>query len=176
MPYVFENFILNFAQRHLHDAKSHRPSFKWIADYHSEQAERLMPTMMTDVTIEWKSGRKLILDCKYYKHAFSVRSYQDNEEVERLKTNNLYQIFSYLMNARLHKQGWEQVEGMLLYPTTMDDFHHDMTLSKQHRMQVCSINLNQHWSNIEAQLMQILTNSPTLSPNGSKDKKHSRQD
>ena len=158
MPYVFENFILHFAKRHFDDARSHRPSFQWIADYHSEQTENLMPTMMTDVTIEWQSGRKLILDCKYYKQAFSVRSYGDDKEIERLKTNNLYQVFSYLMNARLHKDGWGEVEGMLLYPTTSLDFHHDMTLSGHHRMQVCSINLNQQWKQIESQLVFLLTN------------------
>lgn len=162
MPYVFENFILNFAKRNILSARSHRPVFKWIADYHSPQTEAVMPKMMTDVTIEWKTGRKLILDCKYYKQAFSVRSYGENKEVERLKTNNLYQVFSYLMNARQHKDGWEEVEGMLLYPTTTDDFHHDMTLSGQHRMQVCSINLNQDWRGIEEQLMHLLTNIKAL--------------
>ena len=48
-----------------------------------------MPKMMTDVIIEWKEiGRKLILDCKYYKNAFTKRTYDDHKEVTRFKTIN----------------------------------------------------------------------------------------
>jgi 5-methylcytosine-specific restriction enzyme subunit McrC len=163
MPYLFENFVLAFAKRHQPLAKSHRPTFKWLAEYHSENSENLMPSMMTDLAMEWKdSGRKLILDCKYYKEAFSKRTYNDDREVEKFKTNNLYQVFSYLMNKR-EDAGWGNVEGMLLYPTTTDDFHHDITLVSRHRFQACSINLNQDWKNIEADLTHILTNQRELS-------------
>ncbi len=160
MPYIFESFILAFAKKHLTNATSHRPTIKWLADYHKESSANLMPTMNTDVTIEWNTGRKLILDCKYYKNAFSSRTYAEDKEVTRFKTNNLYQIFAYLMNKR-EDTGWGNVEGMLLYPTTTNDFNESMTLQKKHRLQICSVNLNQPWQDIEAQLTQLLTNLKT---------------
>ena len=84
MPYIFENFVLAFARRHQPQAKSHRPTFPWLADFHTVGSESLMPRMMTDMAMEWKkSGRKLILDCKYYKQASSKRSYNEELEIER---------------------------------------------------------------------------------------------
>lgn len=158
MPYIFENFILAFAKRHIPKAKSHRPTFRWVADYLTEGTSSLMPIMKTDVTIEWKdSGRKLILDCKYYKHAFSKRTYSEDQEVTRFKTDNLYQIFAYLINKR-QASGWQNVEGMLLYPTTTENFNHDLSVSGN-RLQVVSINLNQNWKEIEKDLINILTAS-----------------
>ena len=157
MPYLFENFILSFANRHLKETKCHRPSIQWLAEYHTESSKQLMPTMKTDVTIEWlTTGRKLILDCKYYKEAFSSQSFGDtSKSVTRFKTNNLYQIFAYLINKR-EVAGWETVEGMLLYPTTTEDFHESMQLLGRHRLQICSINLNQDWQLIKAQLLNLL--------------------
>ncbi len=116
--------------------------------------------METDVTLSWPD-RKLILDCKYYKHAFSKRTYSEDQEVTRFKTDNLYQIFAYLMNKRNHED-WEDVEGMLLYPTTTEDFRHDLCLHGN-RLQVLSINLNQNWMQIEDDLKAILSNQLTSS-------------
>ena len=157
MPYIFEDFILAFADRNLQHAKCDRPSIHWLADYHYETSQNCMPKMYTDVTIEWKrTGRKLILDCKYYKDAFSRRTYnEDSDEVVKFKSANLYQIFAYLMN-KSKDPGWEQVEGMLLYPTNGIEFQESMSLMESHRLQVCSVNLDQDWQAIEKQLIGIL--------------------
>lgn len=162
MPYIFESFILAFAKKNIINATSHRTTIKWLAEYHKASSASLMPTMNTDVTIEWNdTSRKLILDCKYYKNAFSSRTYAEDIEVTRFKTHNLYQIFAYLMNKRADP-GWQNVEGMLLYPTTTDDFHESMTLQNNHSLQICSLNLNQSWKNIEVQLIELLTKIKTV--------------
>ncbi len=156
MPNIFEKFVLEFARRHLQEAKSTGERIYWLADYHKASSASLMPTMNTDVTIEWKSGRKLILDCKYYKEAFTSRSYnEDDDAVQRFKTNNLYQIFAYIANKR-PEPGWEKVEGMLLYPTTRKNFSESMTLQGGNHLQICSINLSQDWEGIEQELQAIL--------------------
>lgn len=157
MPAIFEQFVYAFARRHLSNVQLPAKRIQWQAEYHTETTSDLMPTMNTDLTIHWKdSGRKLILDCKYYKKAFTSQTFGDRE-YNRFKTNNLYQVFAYLINKR-EITGWEQVEGMLLYPTTTADLHEDMTLLNQHRMQICSINLNQDWQSIKADLISILMN------------------
>lgn len=156
MPYIFEQFILAFAKRHYPEASIGRPYIQWLADYHTEGTSSLLPRMETDVIIDWPE-RKLIIDCKYYKQAFTKRQYggQDSPEVEKFKTNNLYQIFAYLVNKR-EEAGWEHVEGMLLYPTTTDDFRHDFSLAGN-RVQAASIDLNQNWKTIETNLKTLLT-------------------
>jgi len=160
MPYLFEAFILNFAKRHFPEAKTGRPRIEWIADSHSESSLGILPRMETDVTIDWPD-RKLIVECKYYKEAFARSRYRndsDEQKVQKLRTNNLYQIFAYLMNKKQH-ENWENVEGILLYPTsTTENFRHDLSVSGN-RLQVVSIDLNQNWKNIEDDLKQILTAS-----------------
>jgi len=155
MEAIFEQFVYAFAKRHLNNVKLPAKRIYWQAEYHSESTEDLMPTMNTDLTIEWTdSKRKLILDCKYYKSAFTNRSFGD-KDYTRFKTENLYQVFAYLINKR-ETPGWENVEGILLYPTTTEDFHEQLTFLDQHKMQICSINLNQDWQSIETDLIGIL--------------------
>lgn len=155
MAGLFERFILAFAKKHFPDAGTGRPHIVWDAQFHSKGAEQFLPRMETDVTMTW-TDRKLIIDCKYYKDAFTSRSYGDSSPIKRFRTGNLYQIFSYLINQRRH-EGWEHVEGMLLYPTTTEDFCHDFSLSG-HRVQVASINLNQNWQQLEEDLKKLLAN------------------
>ena len=154
MAGIFERFILAFARRHFPESKPSRPHISWDVEFHSKDAEQFLPRMETDVTLCWPD-RKLIIDCKYYKHAFTQRTYENGNVTERFHTNNLYQIFSYLINQSRHK-GWEQAEGMLLYPTTTEDFRHDFSLSG-YRVQVASINLNQNWQQLEDDLKKLLT-------------------
>ena len=154
MAGLFERFILAFSRKHFPDAHTARPHISWDVIYNSEHAEQFIPRMETDVTIAWKD-RKLIIDCKYYKDAFTARSYGDSSPIKRFHTANLYQIFSYLINQRRHI-GWEHVEGMLLYPTTTEDFKHDFKLSG-HRVQIASINLNQNWQQLEEDLKKLLS-------------------
>lgn len=156
MPRIFECFVYNFAKKNLQGIQLPPRRIHWQATYHTEHAESRMPTMNTDLTISWKnSPRRLILDCKYYKNAFTENSY-NGTAYTRFKTNNLYQIFAYLINKREEAE-WENVEGMLLYPTTQgEDLKEDMTILGKHRLQICSINLNQEWSSIHKDLKDIL--------------------
>ena len=157
MAAIFEKFVYAFAERHLDNIQLPAKRIYWEAEYHGDTTESLMPTMNTDLTIHWKgTGRALILDCKYYKNAFTTQTFGD-KEYTRFKTNNLYQVFAYLINKR-ETPGWENVEGMLLYPTTnTEDIQEEMTFLNQHRMQICSINLNQKWSAIKSDLLATLT-------------------
>lgn len=160
MPYLFERFVLEFSKKHFPDAKCHRPHIQWLSETVDTDSLRLLPRMETDVTIEWPH-RKLIVDCKYYRNAFTSQTF-DETESKRFRTNNLYQIFAYLMNQRI-KTGWEAVEGILLYPTTTHDFQHEFSLHGQ-LVQVASINLDQAWTDIESQLIGRL-NGQQCRPN-----------
>ena len=58
-----------------------------------------------------RPDRKLILDCKYYQEALVSRY-----DALRFRSGNLYQLNAYLTNKAV-EPGWENVEGMLLYPS-----------------------------------------------------------
>lgn len=162
MNRIFESFIYQFIQRNIPNVDLPVRRIDWQAEYFTDTAQAAMPTMNTDVTVVWKdSPRKLILDCKYYKDAFTERTFFETTYT-RFKTENLYQMFSYLINKR-ETTDWKDVEGMLLYPSTSrGDIYEDMTLLNKHRLQICSINLNQDWHKIEQDLIKLITRTRSL--------------
>ena len=54
----------------------------------------------------------MIIDTKYYKETLAV-----NFNTEKIKSENLYQLFSYLMNVESKGGVNQHCEGILLYPT-----------------------------------------------------------
>lgn len=147
MAYVFENFVLNFYQRETNlSVKS--SNFPWQGFEGNESAKNLLPTMKTDV--ELRIGNKLtILDCKYYREAFS-----ENYNIERFKTSNLYQLYAYLMNRSL-KDPHLEISGMLLYPEVSKSFRYDFKL-QGFPITVASINLAQPWMKIAQELKALV--------------------
>ena len=104
--------------------------------------------METDVSL-YSPERQIIIDCKFYKNAFSER-----QGVERFRRDHLFQLFAYLENAG-HSKGWEAVEGVLLYPAVGEGFSHTVVLNG-HRLGLRSINLDQDWQEVESRLMRVL--------------------
>lgn len=68
---------------------------------------------------------------------------------------NLYQLFAYLKNKE-KDPGWENCEGILLYPTVKDTLDLNYTLGG-HRVRIYTINLNQHWSKISDELKLLIS-------------------
>ena len=150
MNKLFEKFILHFAQRHLSPAAQFSaPKVKWLAEFATQETALLMPEMKTDIAISWPD-RKLIIDCKYYSEALKKNQYGG----AKFDSSNLYQLVSYLTNQR-EVPGWRNGEGMLLYPTTSEDFFHNLKILG-HNVQVRSINLDQGWQLIEEDLLRAL--------------------
>ena len=147
MHSLFENFVRNFARRHCAGSTVAAMTINWQGEWDIEAA-KLLPSMKTDVTIEWPH-RKLILDCKFYKDALSARY-----DRLRFHSAHLYQLNAYLQN-KSRSPGWENVEGILLYPTVEHYISAEMKLLG-HRMQVASINLKQDWQRIHQDLLAIL--------------------
>jgi 5-methylcytosine-specific restriction enzyme subunit McrC len=106
--------------------------------------------METDITIENEYG-KTIIDAKYYKETLIAK--YDREKVH---SNNLYQLFSYLMNQRGLSVLSYQTRGILIYPTIENEVDLDYWYDK-HRIQVKTVNLNMNWKLIEERLKEIIT-------------------
>ena len=65
---------------------------KWKLTSESEEDLRMLPIMQTDISL-CSSMRKIIIDTKFYKEAFKAKYAQ-----EKINSNHLYQLFSYLKN------------------------------------------------------------------------------
>ena len=105
--------------------------------------------MLTDVILEAPT-RKIIIDCKFYKEALT-----QHHKKKRVSSANLYQLFAYLKNKE-KDPGWENCEGILLYPTVKDTLDLNYTLGG-HRVRIYTINLNQHWSKISDELKLLIS-------------------
>lgn len=151
LPKLFQNFVFNFFQRELAGQwQVTNPHITWQLDESNEDARALMPRMETDVCLR-RDGRAIILDTKFYAEALKAGSYG----TPKLSSANLYQIFTYL-RQQSSKPGWEQAEGVLLYPRTTRDFAVEFT-THGHRIRALTLDLAQPWQNIHAALLQIVT-------------------
>jgi len=148
MPYLFESFVKNFYAREQKEFKVGRVQFKWAAEG-SEESLAVLPSMNTDVTL-WSPHRSIILDCKFYAEAMSSRY-----ENEKLHATNLYQIYAYLRNGE-DRSGWEQSEGILLYPTVSKPLDYQFTLAG-HKVSVVSVNLDRPWKEIHDSLLGLIS-------------------
>ena len=145
MAKVFEDFVRNFANRHLKGAVVSAMHIDWLASELREGTGAKLPRMITDVTVSW-SNRKLILDCKYYQEA--LVSYYD---ALRFRSGNLYQLNAYLTNKSA-EPGWREVEGMLLYPSNGYHLDHRFTLHGRHKIRIATLDLMKVWPEIEVDL------------------------
>jgi len=73
---------------------------------------------------------------------------------EIIKSANLYQLFSYLLNQEKEESKTVNATGILLYPTIEQDY--DLKYQyNQHPIFIKTLNLNTNWRNIENRLKEI---------------------
>lgn len=111
MPWVYENFILEYYRRTRPDLNPAHTQVRW--DFQGEVAGReQIPDMKTDITLR-KDGKTLIIDAKYYGHI--LKASRQNAQ-KKLPSANLYQIFAYVKN--MDREATGNVSGLLLYAKT----------------------------------------------------------
>ena len=147
MPHLFESFVRNFYKQHAEGYKMESKTISW--DTHEDSTVfDLLPQMKTDVTLE-SPNRKIIIDCKFYKNALGGGQFN-----EKFYSSHLYQILAYLRNQAI-QEGWEAVEGILLYPAVNQKLHHKFQL-EGHTVQIVTLDLNQPWQKIRDRLLELL--------------------
>ena len=104
--------------------------------------------MRTDVSLR-SPERSIILDCKFYKEAMAGRY-----GTEKIHSTNLYQLYAYLRNAQ-QKKGWEDSQGMLLYPAVGEEFDYTFEIDS-HPVRIASVNLDNTWKEIHERLLSLL--------------------
>ncbi|MCY4159948.1 MAG: 5-methylcytosine-specific restriction endonuclease system specificity protein McrC [Bacteroidetes bacterium] len=148
MGALFEKFVKTFCERHT-QYKVTSPRIDWFETSGSESDLRYLPNMETDIVLEL-AKRTIILDTKFYSSPITTNQYGK----KRIKSDNLYQIFSYVTNWSL-EHGKEDLEGWLLYAAVDDTFDYHYKIGGQ-TIRVCSIDLSQNWRKIEEDLLSIV--------------------
>ncbi len=150
MNQLFEAFIRNFYK--IEQSKYNivkKETIYWQFKYEERDGFQFVPKMETDITLE-NNSEKIIIDAKYYRETMVI-----NYDKEKIKSNNLYQLFSYLLNQEDNTPKTENAKGILLYPTIEKDY--DLQYKyKTHTIEIRTINLNANWKLISNRLKEII--------------------
>ncbi len=136
---LYERFILEFYRKEVPKVKANASKIEWQLD---DSMSSLLPTMQSDIMLT-HGNKTLIIDAKYYSHATQVQYGKHT-----LHSQNVYQIFTYVMNQDVGNTG--NVAGMLL----------DITPNAEqsimgHKISAKTLDLNCEFSNIANQLKKI---------------------
>lgn len=147
MNLLFERFVLNYYKAHFKELEVHAPHIQWNVDgIESQLDEVFLPRMETDIVLTSKSGT-LVIDTKFYSNPMTKN--------DKLNSNNLYQIYSYVKNMDKNKTG--SVSGILLYAQTEADIYPDFSYSMDgNEIAAKTLNLNKDFKEIKHQLNQLV--------------------
>ncbi len=150
MNQLFEAFIRNFYKIEQKKYKTvKKETIKWQFDNTDNESYQYLPQMETDITLE-NDSEKIIIDAKFYRETMIV-----NYDKERIKSANLYQLFSYLLNQQDGRSKTQNAKGILLYPTIETDYNLNFKYCN-HSIQIRTINLNLNWRKISSRLKEII--------------------
>ena len=150
MNQLFEAFIRNFYRIEQKKYKTvKKETIKWQFDNTDIESYQYLPQMETDITLE-NEDEKIIIDAKFYRETMTL-----NYDKEKIKSANLYQLFSYLLNQQDGSLKTQIATGILLYPTIESDYNLNFRYN-QHKIQIRTINLNSNWRNISSRLKEII--------------------
>lgn len=155
LAHLFERFVLEYFRReHAATVSANAPTIEWALD---DENSELLPTMRTDITLIDKNNpnNALIIDTKFYGSIL-----QTHFDKRTIRSNNLYQIFTYVKNMALAlQQSFDnpKVQGMLLYAKTTADIQPDAVYQMSGTpISVKTLDLNQSFDVIRSQLDSLL--------------------
>ncbi len=150
MNRLYEKFILEYYRRHHPELEANNSNVRWDID-EKQSSMDIIPNMFTDITLLLTNGRILIIDAKYYSKTLS-----ENMGKKRIHTNNLYQIYAYVMNADKAVPG--KVDGMLLYAKTQETIVPDgkQVFNTGNTIYFKTLDLNQPFDGIKKQLEELI--------------------
>lgn len=146
---LFESFIREFYRYHLTDAHVTGRNMTW-----SFQPASLEPLMRTDINIE-RAEQILVIDTKYYQSVLSTRKDTGPIAQPKIKSTNLYQIFTYMAYTSMAKPD-HSISGLLLYPENGTTIDHTIP-SIQGPIRAKTINFMLGWPLVESELLGLVT-------------------
>ena len=152
MNRLYEKFVLSYYQTEYKDTRitANASRIDWILD--DTNVNSLLPVMQSDITLT-NGIDILIIDTKYYSEIV-----QNRFDIDKLRNNNLYQIFTYVKNEDA-KYGDDnhKVSGMLLYAKTDELINIDWEYSMIGNKIISKVlNLDADFEEIKKQLNGIV--------------------
>jgi 5-methylcytosine-specific restriction enzyme subunit McrC len=149
---LFERFIRNVYRLHLANSRVGREALSW----HDELNNPLTPGMDTDVTIAETVApyRRTVIDTKYSVSTLAKTQFGG----KRFKSENLYQLYTYLRTQEHLTPSHRDANGILLYPKVEDEVDSEMRV-QGHSMRIATLNLADEWQRIEARLLSLVAGS-----------------
>ena len=146
---LYEKFILEYYRKHYPQLSASASQIPWALD---DDSRDMLPTMQTDIVLK-HGNQTLIIDAKYY-----TQTTQELYGVRTLRSNNLYQIFTYVKNLTAAQNDPDQtVSGMLLYAHTDEALQPDNVYQMSgNQISVKTLDLNCDFGRIAAQLNGIV--------------------
>ena len=146
---LYEKFVLEYYRKHHPKLNARAAQIEWNVDT-SISSVNVLPILQTDIMLEI-SERTLIIDTKYYGNVW-----QENYDKKTIHSNNLFQIYSYVINKDRNHEG--KVDGMLLYAKTQEEVVPDDSIvtNDGNRISFRTLDLNQDFEGIKEQLNKIL--------------------
>lgn len=146
---LYEKFILEYYRKEFPKISANASQIPWALD---DGFCDMLPVMQTDIMLSY-GNKVLIIDAKYYSHTT-----QSQYDIHTLHSANLYQIFTYVKNKQVELTvASDEVSGMLLYAQTNEAVQpNNSYLMSKNRISVRTLNLNQDFSEISAQLDTII--------------------
>jgi 5-methylcytosine-specific restriction enzyme subunit McrC len=148
MSRIFERFVRNFFRHEQGDFEVTSERIAWDIGEQPKAVE-LLPNMHTDASLR-SPERTLIIETKYYSE--TLHTHYDRKV---LRSGHLYQLFAYVKNLEKRAGPDRRAEGLLLYPAVVDHVEFETTI-QGHRMRARTIDLNQRWDKIQAQLLSMI--------------------
>lgn len=144
---LYEKFILEYYAKEWPAIKAYAPEIKWALD---DGIGTMLPAMQSDIVLE-HGDKTLVIDAKYY-----GKILQTQFDVDTIRSNNLYQIFTYVKNMAINKGDNITVSGMLLYAKTDKGIQPDQKYQMSgNQISVLTLDLNTEFANISKQLNSI---------------------
>jgi 5-methylcytosine-specific restriction enzyme subunit McrC len=140
---LYEKFILEYYKKHFPQYSPASTEIKWDTTGTID----FLPKMLSDVILfDIEKKKKLIIDAKFYGKI--IQTQYDNDTI---RSNNLYQIFTYVKNEDKDNTGL--VDGMLLYAKTGDLIIPNLTFDMGgNRVSIKTLNLDMDFMEIQDQL------------------------
>lgn len=147
---LFERFVRNFYKLHLSQCHVQSEKLEWF----DELCNPYVPAMYTDASIVEKASpfRRLVLDTKYSVSTLAQNQYGSS----KFKSENLYQLYTYLRTQEHLSESHRSASGILLYPTNGFDLLESMSV-QGHKITVATVDLAAPWPRIEQRLLSITT-------------------
>ena len=152
MEKLYEDFIIGFGyarEQNQYRVNHQGRAIGWFDEGTTDHNRSILPRMEADVILD-SPHRRIIMDAKYYRKAFTERF-----GAKKLRSNNLYQLLVYLRNREATEESGPRHEGILLYPTVDEPVEADVCL-EGFWIRARSIDLAQNWRDIHRDMLKLI--------------------